>query len=358
MSCLPKKLLMNVQKSRAFFQGEARHITETNLYMLRSLSLQSSALLLLLSVAITIWFHSPVLTLAYASVLLVQMGLCGISNFCFSKLLRHPQWLHGLIILYLLSLLIFVTVISIVPYLDRPGVFFSLIVLTLQLVFLLPFWEQTVITLVSTMIFLVFSYFYKSGIAFSYDLFTAGMGWVLGLMLHRAMFLLRVREHELNQELLRVSTTDALTGLANKETTERQITQSLNAMQSHQSCALVLVVPEGLKQIADIDGREQSDYLLCKMGDIFTGLAGKADIVGRTDDDEFMLLMDGVSNDAQAERRILAIGNAVEELTSLDGQCALLCAIGVALYPRDGECFAALYRKADQALRQQEGTVE
>ncbi|MEG0047589.1 MAG: GGDEF domain-containing protein [Clostridia bacterium] len=352
LTCLPKNLLSNVRKSRAFFQGEARHITENNLYMLRSLSLQSSALLLLLSVVITIWFHSPVLTLAYMSILLVQMGLCGISNFCFTKLLQHPQRLHGLIILYLLSLLIFVTVVSIVPYLDRPGVFFSLIVLTLQLVFLLPFWEQTVITLVSTLVFLVCSYFCKSGIAFYYDLFTAGMGWVLGLLLHRTMFLLRVREHELNQELLRVSTTDALTGLANKETTERQITQSLSAMQSRQSCALVLVVPEGLKQIADIDGREQSDRLLCKLGNILTGFAEKTDIVGRTDDDEFMLLMDGVATDAQAERRILAISAAIEELTSLDGQCALLCAIGAALYPRDGECFAALYHKADQALRQ------
>ena len=330
------------RKNAAFFRNEYGRVMEENLYMLRRISIKTMALLLMLSLASAALFRSAVLDAAYMAVLTVQIALCLTANL-WDGLARRPRAVNALIACYLASLLLFITYISVFPYTDRPGVFFSLLVLTLQLPFLLPLWKPALLTLLASVTFVLMSRACKSPEAFSYDVATALVGWVIGMMLNHSIRNLRIRQYRLDGQLKRLHTMDAVTGLLNREAAEQAICKGLNGS----DCALVLITLKGMRQINGIYGRRHGDELLSQVGALLRRTAGTGDIAGRTDGDEFVLLLRGVSTYAEAERRAQELNREIERLPAQDGRCALRCSFGMALYPRDGTQYAALYRRAD-----------
>lgn len=167
---------------------------------------------------------------------------------------------------------------------------------------------------------------------------------------------LEQRERELSQlndQLMRIARTDALTQLDNRRYLEERLQESFEyARRVGEPLALVMCDLDQFKSVNDTYGHPVGDAVLRQLAQILRAQARGIDRIGRYGGEEFMLLLPGTTAEeaaGMAER----VRNAVQSHTfSMDGvtlQRTLSC--GVAAWPhpqlRDA---AELVRAADDAL--------
>ena len=150
-----------------------------------------------------------------------------------------------------------------------------------------------------------------------------------------------------------LSTTDALTGLANR----RQLAAGLDAaiMQARGTAghlALLLLDLDRFQQINHNLGQAGADQVLVDCADRLSAAMRQGDILARVGADQFALLVhEADSHGAAATARRLL--DAVSHPCSAQGlQFTLTCSLGVAVFPRDGDSAEALTRNAESAMQQ------
>ena len=150
-----------------------------------------------------------------------------------------------------------------------------------------------------------------------------------------------------------LSTTDALTGLANR----RHLAAGLDAaiMQARGTAgqlALLLLDLDRFKQINHNLGQAGADQVLVDCADRLTATMRQGDILARVGGDQFALLVhEADSHGAAATARRLL--DAVSRPCSAQGlQFTLSCSLGVAVFPRDGNSAEELTRHAESAMQQ------
>ncbi len=176
------------------------------------------------------------------------------------------------------------------------------------------------------------------------------------LRIKRLQESLKEREKELlevNEQLLLMSQTDALTGLHNR----RHLNERIDEMFSHakrlnEPFSLVMCDLDKFKSVNDTYGHQAGDEVLKQLAAILTDEAREIDRVGRYGGEEFMLLLPGTAVEAAvtfAER----VRKRIEGHTFSfpDGTLTRTSSFGVAGWPnpRIDEC-DALVRMADDAL--------
>lgn len=145
--------------------------------------------------------------------------------------------------------------------------------------------------------------------------------------------------------LLKQAQEDALTGLKNRNTVQREIQNEL--IVENQKGALLLIDIDNFKTINDTKGHLVGDAVLINIANKMQQVFRKSDIIGRIGGDEFLIYVD--TNDietlSQRANQLLEIFNniKIEEIK-------ISCSIGIALVPQDGITFNKIYQKADQAL--------
>ncbi len=173
--------------------------------------------------------------------------------------------------------------------------------------------------------------------------FLAGVG-VLLLTLYQ----MNARDR---RRLVRKAEEDSLTGLLNKESTARSITDWLNDERCRGLQVLLMVDLDRFKQINDTYGHAAGDQVLKKTAQVLRGVVRETDIVGRVGGDEFMVFLKNVGNPEVAQRLMATVNSRIRAI-SVDEipQETLSCCIGAAFYPRHGRDFTLLYENADRAL--------
>lgn len=144
-----------------------------------------------------------------------------------------------------------------------------------------------------------------------------------------------------HDELFRQAGTDSLTGLANRRTINK-VVECATAQES----ALLLLDLDGFKSLNDRAGHLEGDKALSVVAEALVATVRRGDVVARLGGDEFCVWMPGMSTSvvvAQCRRVAAALPLA---------QFGLTVSAGVAVWPRDGTDFAALYGAADTALYQ------
>jgi diguanylate cyclase (GGDEF)-like protein len=158
---------------------------------------------------------------------------------------------------------------------------------------------------------------------------------------------------DMNEKLLSISRTDALTGLDNR----RHLEERLDEMFEHsrrlgEPLGCVMFDLDRFKSVNDTYGHQAGDQVLKELAGILTREAREIDHVGRYGGEEFMLLLPGTVLDSAvvfAER----VRSAVEANTFTLRETTITRTIsaGVASYPFPGiESPDALVRAADDAL--------
>lgn len=152
------------------------------------------------------------------------------------------------------------------------------------------------------------------------------------------------------QGLHKTATTDALTGLINKASSEEQLT----ALCKTAAGALLMIDLDSFKAVNDIHGHAMGDKVLIAFANILRAIMGNEDLIGRMGGDEFVAFCKGVHDEPEiVERTRKANEMIVAEAKKLMGEdmaIPLGTSIGCVFVPIEGTEFSELYQKADKAL--------
>jgi diguanylate cyclase (GGDEF)-like protein/PAS domain S-box-containing protein len=154
------------------------------------------------------------------------------------------------------------------------------------------------------------------------------------------------------QRILHQAHFDALTDLPNRFLSLDRLTQLINEAQRQKDKIAVLFVDlDDFKKINDSLGHDVGDKLLMQAAARLRDSIRKGDTIGRLGGDEFIILLGGLHEAAEARPIIAGLLEEFREPFSVDNQELIITAsIGVAVFPNDGDNPSELLRNADSAM--------
>lgn len=168
---------------------------------------------------------------------------------------------------------------------------------------------------------------------------------------HGAIMVFRdvTREREYQQEIIRLSYRDPLTGLYNRRFAQEEIRRLDNSSQ-HLPVAVILGDVNGLRLVNDIFGHQEGDYLLKRMAKILSDNCRREDIIARWGGDEFLLLLR--QTDASSAERIV---NRIEEAANSSSGpiTSISIALGLAVKENETQEFDQVLKEAEDRMYRQ-----
>jgi diguanylate cyclase (GGDEF)-like protein len=166
--------------------------------------------------------------------------------------------------------------------------------------------------------------------------------------------LIALVENRLSRSRLQrtLAETDALTGLANRRTSNAAIGQLMHlATRQGQPLCLAELDIDHFKRVNDRHGHAAGDAVLRRLGDLLRRSFRGEDVVARWGGEEFIVGMYGAPRHEAIERiNELLKAFRHEEFDGAGDRFSLTFSAGVAEYPADGADLEALYLAADEAL--------
>jgi diguanylate cyclase len=145
---------------------------------------------------------------------------------------------------------------------------------------------------------------------------------------------------------------DTLTGLDNRQGVESKVQRRVAAQQRF--CVAMLDL-NGFKEVNDLHGHEAGDDLLRQFSSELRSTSRAADVVGRWGGDEFIVVLDGTLEDAQARvQRIQewVLGSYTVQKASEESKIDMTAAVGLAEW-HPGEAFKEVVARADALMYQE-----
>jgi len=159
-------------------------------------------------------------------------------------------------------------------------------------------------------------------------------------------------------EMQRRLLTDPLTGLANREALIRRVEDRIVQQRRRgdpRPFGLLFIDINHFKKINDEFGHDIGDAVLQELARRLGAAVRAEDLVARFAGDEFLVLLDSINRREDAERVRETLEEVLRQpLERLTGSTTLVpalgAAIGVAVYPEDGQDVDTLVRHADQHM--------
>lgn len=160
-------------------------------------------------------------------------------------------------------------------------------------------------------------------------------------------------EKEKAKKLKERAERDSLTKLYNKGTAQSLIEKHISRSAADEQCGVMIFDIDNFKLVNDTMGHMFGDAFLIEVTNKVQKLFRSQDIVGRIGGDEFIVFMKDIAGADAVVEKAEKIIKAFYELAILDNtKLHISCSVGIALFPRHGDHFKDLYRKADNALYQ------
>ncbi len=219
------------------------------------------------------------------------------------------------------------------------------VLLTVQGIFIMEFPEVTYAHVV-----------YVNGI-----LLVTGFGvYLLVRDLHTLMASLKeenalVKQRE--QQIVDLANQDQLTGLPNRRYAENSFPALAKYAQKNKQTLVVYFFDlDNFKPVNDSLGHAAGDELLQQLASRLQEMAEKNDILARFGGDEFLWLKSIEAKDEQDfERKVIAnaqklLTTALQSFFIMQNKIDITGSVGIAVAPRDGDCFLELCRSSDLAM--------
>jgi diguanylate cyclase (GGDEF)-like protein len=154
------------------------------------------------------------------------------------------------------------------------------------------------------------------------------------------------------QQVESSATTDYLTGLPNARSLFVHLDREIARAKRHKSPITVLVCDlNGFKQVNDTFGHLEGNRVLSALADVLRDCCREYDYAARMGGDEFVLVLPGLEQPEDIERRVNSISAAVEAATAkLHSGAGLSISVGCAVYPKDGSSAEDLLAEADRSM--------
>lgn len=159
-------------------------------------------------------------------------------------------------------------------------------------------------------------------------------------------------EKKREERMLQLARLDSLTGLYNKASTEKSINDLLSRPSQPDAIhAFLMIDIDAFKEVNDSFGHAAGDEVIKELGNTLKSSFRTTDICGRIGGDEFVVFLQSIPSREWLEGQARELIGRLRKDVYADGETrAISVSIGIALYPEEGEDFAALYKKADEAL--------
>ena len=228
------------------------------------------------------------------------------------------------------------------------AVFFPVAIVLLSTLYMDYFWVVAIYKVILAVIFLIYDFYMKDFYVFRSDLTIAILAVIASMFCYSVMISISLSRHEDNEQLVKKSQTDLLTGLLNKISFEEKCKSYLESRVLGAKCTMFIFDMDDFKDVNDNFGHQTGDKVLKLFSEILRGYFHPDDIIGRVGGDEFMVLVLGDMPDGFAERRCRSVIHELKT-TDVDGDKGITCSIGIA-EDTQGHSFDELYNKADEAL--------
>jgi diguanylate cyclase (GGDEF)-like protein/PAS domain S-box-containing protein len=145
---------------------------------------------------------------------------------------------------------------------------------------------------------------------------------------------------------------DTVTGLPNRSLLQDRLFQTINQARRHSGKAAVLFLDlDNFKVLNDSLGHQYGDMLLKGVASRLVENLREEDTVARQGGDEFVVILPEMGR----EEDVTLIVDKLLEMLSASFECNghqifISASVGIAVYPRDGEDEAALFRNAESAM--------
>ncbi|GGF71203.1 PAS domain S-box protein [Alteromonas lipolytica] len=156
-----------------------------------------------------------------------------------------------------------------------------------------------------------------------------------------------------NEEIIwKQANFDVLTGLRNRSSFERTVSNFLSSADKNTSrFALMFIDLDNFKIYNDTYGHAFGDKVLIEVANVLGSTIRHSDELSRFGGDEFTVCLNSCHSVAIAESVAKNIVNNITEIRKVDGiSVALTASIGISFYPNDGEELITLQQKADKAM--------
>ncbi len=145
---------------------------------------------------------------------------------------------------------------------------------------------------------------------------------------------------------------DALTGLANRQSLQAKLADIIESSREHGKSAVLFIMDlNNFKQINDAFGHPVGDELLSKVAARMSSEATPGTHLARLGGDEFAIIIEGVSTELEAQDRVAPLIAALfQPISVLQNSIYVTASIGGAMIPRDGGTSSEVMQRADLAL--------
>jgi diguanylate cyclase (GGDEF)-like protein len=157
---------------------------------------------------------------------------------------------------------------------------------------------------------------------------------------------------QLNGQIVRMATFDALTDLPNRRTLTERIERAIPTARQQQTLFAVLFMDlDGFKTINDSLGHTVGDAVLKAFAQRLLHCVRGGDTVARLGGDEFVVLLENLASPDDAGKMAESVLERMRKGVWADSQpLQVMPSIGIALFPQDGETFEVLLKHADAAM--------
>ncbi|MCJ2133934.1 EAL domain-containing protein [Methylobacterium sp. J-026] len=165
--------------------------------------------------------------------------------------------------------------------------------------------------------------------------------------------------HAMQRELIARAFIDALTGLPNRTMFEQSIEELIVEAGPGDRFALAFIDLDNFKHINDYYSHAAGDALLRKVADRIRGALRPSDMLARIGGDEFVLLLNPVTDRDAILAAVLDISERLKQPFFIDDHEIFASAsIGLSLFPEHGTTYEVLRRQADNAMYRVKGGVK
>lgn len=174
-----------------------------------------------------------------------------------------------------------------------------------------------------------------------------------GVLTHYVMVLSDITERKAAEDRLRyIAHHDPLTGLPNRVLFDDRIEQAIkHAARNNRKFAVVFLDLDKFKPVNDLFGHKVGDKLLQIVANRLAESIRSSDTVTRIGGDEFLMLLENVSDREMVDRLLQKVAAALCAPCLIDGHAIDIgVSIGASIYPEDGRDAKALIHYADMVM--------
>jgi diguanylate cyclase (GGDEF)-like protein len=159
-------------------------------------------------------------------------------------------------------------------------------------------------------------------------------------------------KRQADEQIQYLATHDALTGLPNRAMFDELLDFSIkSARRNNKQCAVLFIDLDRFKHTNDTLGHAAGDALLVEVGKRLRSSARESDVVVRLGGDEFIIILNEISNRNHAALIARKVLSALSPGTVLAGhESQTTASIGIAIFPSDGTDVETLTKNADMAM--------